>query len=241
MRAPEPAHRERPAQAVGVRGLRGREGGELRRLPGVHPAVQPHLPALLAAFALGCAGATPAAAPPEEGLPLIIPPSPPHVAALPEPEPTPPDDAGAPCPLQWSPRPLHFSVFSLPAEHHGRMMLPLYRALCACTRPGQSLLLVLHAVPERGELHAQTADRPELRAHPSRSIDACLAEHLDATRFEPFAVGSDVFCDPPPTRPPARVPGEPAHFTPPRRVGCVPEEEKRSQLILSLHVDRRAE
>jgi hypothetical protein len=202
---------------------------------------------LIAATSFGCAGAAPVVvAPPEEGLPLRFAPraareATPFEVAQHEPEPEPPDHPASPCPLQLSPHELRFSVFTLSAELHGRMMVPLYRALCACTRPGQSLLVVARAVPERGELRAATAERTELGARPSRSIDACLMKHLDGARFEPFTVGSDVVCDPPPPRPAPRNPSEPVHFMPPRRVGYLPDEEKRSQLTLPLHVDRRTE
>jgi hypothetical protein len=198
--------------------------------------------ALVARLALGC-GAAQTAEAPEEGLPLRVPPSvatasPPPVENEPEPTPPAPGEAKVPCPLQWTPRELHGSVFTLTAELHGRMVAPLIRAACACTRPGQSIMLAAQLVPELGEATAVTADRPEQHARASRSIDACLAKELGAGLYEPFHIGSDVVCDPPAKPLPPRVPGEPAHFHEPRRAGCVPEEEQRTTLYYPLHIDR---
>ncbi len=201
---------------------------------------------LVASLALGC-GAAPRVEAPEEGLPLRYPPSaaaaPPPATPAPEPEPTPPGpgEATGPCPLEGTHRELHGSVFTLPAHLHDRMIAPIVRAACACTRPGQSILLVARFVPEIGEVTARTDERPEQRARASRSIDACLAGRLGAGLYEPFHVGSDVICDPPPTPPAPRKPGEPAHFHAPRRAGCVPEEEQRTTIVYPLHVDRRGE
>jgi hypothetical protein len=140
---------------------------------------------------------------------------------------------------------MHASVFTLTAELTGRITAPLVRALCACTRPGQSISLVAHVVPEHGEVTAQTADRPDQDARASRSIDACLARELDAGRFEPFRVGSDDIPDCPPVPPAARSPvvspRQPAHLRAPRRVGCEPEEERFTSITYPLHVDRRDE
>jgi hypothetical protein len=203
---------------------------------------------VLASIALGCAGTVPGAAAPDEGLPLLIArPAAPVASASPEDEPEPmPPAAGettSPCPLQWTPHELHLSVIVLPAELHGRLMTPLFRALCACTRPGQSIAVVARMVPEHGEVTAQTADRPEQHARPSRSIDACLARELGGARYEPFRVGSDlvVTCDPPPPGTAARSPGQPAHLSAPKRAGCVPEEERFTTITYPLHVDRRGE
>jgi len=41
------------------------------------------------------------------------------------------------------------------------MMTPLYAAICACTRPGQDVMIVTRLVPERGEITAVTAARDE--------------------------------------------------------------------------------
>ena len=197
-------------------------------------------------LALGCGGAARSAEAPDEGLPLLVPPPPaPTASARPEDEaePTPPasGESTGPCPLQWTPRELRASVFTLPAELHGRMVLPLLRALCACTRPGQSISVVAQLVPERGEATARTADRPDQHARASRSIDACLARELGAGRYKPFRVGSDVICAPPPAPPAARIPGQPAHFLAPRRVGCGTKEERFNTIAYPLYVDRRDE
>ena len=136
---------------------------------------------------------------------------------------------------------MHAGVFILPAELYGRMMAPLIRALCTCTRPGQSILVATRFVPERGEVAAQTTDRPEYHARTSRSIDACLARELGRGRYEPFRVGSDVVWDCPPVSPTTRTPGQPAHLPAPRPVGCGPEEEKFTTISYPLYVDRRDE
>ncbi len=148
---------------------------------------------LAASTLLGCAAPTGAAAPPDEGLPLLVAPAAVPVAE-PEPEAEPPEPGRAtlPCPLQWTPRELRTSVFTLPADLHGRMMAPLYRALCTCTRPGQHLALMVELIPDHGEVTARTADRPDQQARVSRGIDACLASALGAGRFEPFHVGSNL-------------------------------------------------
>ena len=148
-----------------------------------------------ARLALGC-GAAQSPEAPDEGLPLRFPPPAAATVSRPpveEPEATPPapGEATTPCPLRWAPRELHGSVLTLPAELHGRMVAPLIRAACACTRPGQSVMLAARIVPGLGEVTAKTADRPDQRARESRSIDACLARELGAARFEPFHIGSD--------------------------------------------------
>src|SRR6185437_4592345 len=145
----------------------------------------------------------------------------------PEAVPPAPGEETEPCPLRWTPREMRTSVFTLPAELHGRMVAPLLRGLCACTRPGQLISVVADFVPERGEVTARTADRPDQHARVSLGIDACLAKELGAGRYEPFRCGSDLVtrCAAPPP-PAARSPREPAHIPPPRRAGCGPEEER---------------
>jgi hypothetical protein len=201
---------------------------------------------VLGAINVGCGAVVPGAAAPDEGLPLIVPPpSAPPAAERPrdEPEPTPPapGELTGPCPLEWTPHEMHGSVFTLTVELTGRFMAPLVRALCACTRPGQSISLVAHVVPEHGEVTAQTADRPDQDARASRTIDACLARELGARRFEPFRVGSDDVRDCPPAPPVVRAARQPAHLQAPRRVGCEPEEEKTTSITYPLYVDRRDE
>jgi hypothetical protein len=199
------------------------------------------------AMALGCGGTMrEAAAPEEEGTPLRNPPrpaAPAPPAEEPEPEPPAPGEATTPCPLQWTPRELRGGVLTLPAELYGRMMVPLVRALCACTRPEQSLAVVTRLVPDHGEVTAVTADRPEQHARASRGIDACLARELGAGRFQPFHVGSDLVleCDPPRGPAAPRQPGQPLHLAAPRRADCVPEEERFAILTVPLYVDRRDE
>jgi hypothetical protein len=206
--------------------------------------MRPILPALPAVLALGCGGAAPAVEAPGEGLPLTFPPHlAPEVAALPPapPEPTPPapGERMGPCPLRWTPRELHGSVFVLPAELHGRFMAPLLRAACACTRPGQSIALVARLVPEHGEVTAVTADSADVDARASKSIDACLAKELGAGLYAPFHVGSDVVCDPPPPPHARHTPDKPAPLWIARR--CVPDEESITTITYPLHVDRRGE
>jgi hypothetical protein len=236
--------------AMGIvdRVLGGGPGREHPELVGVPRSMQ-GLPAALVALgsiALGCAGTVPAATTPEDGLPLLVakPTAPMAPArAEDEAEPMAPADGAvaSPCPLQWTPREMRAGVFTLPAELHGRMVTPLIRALCACTRPGQSIAVVAHLVPEHGEVTAQTADRPEQHARTSRSIDACLARELGAGRYEPFRVGSDNVCAAPPPRPAARSPGQPAHLSTPKLVGCGPEEERFTTIVYPLYFDRRDE
>jgi hypothetical protein len=198
-----------------------------------------------ASMLLGCAAATGTAAPPDDGLPLLVPPraSEPESAPEPEAEPPAPGQATLPCPLQWEPRELRASVFTLSAELHGRMMVPLYRALCACTRPGQSLALVAQLIPDHGEVTAATADRPDEHARKSHSIDACLATELGAGRFTPFHVGSDLVlaCDPPQVPPAPRLPRQPLHVAAPRRADCGPDEERFAVITVPLYLDRRDE
>ncbi len=204
------------------------------------------LPVAAAVLALGCGAATRPVATPEEGLPFLAPPRPAPATSAPtevEPAPTPPapGEATGPCPLRWTPRDLHGSVFTLPADLAGRMFAPLLRGLCACTRPGQSVAVEAHLVPEHGEVTAETVDRPDQHARASLSIDACLARELGAARFEPFRVGSDMVVDCPPTQTAALAPGQPSHLPAPRLVGCGPEEEKFTTIAYPLHVDRRDE
>jgi hypothetical protein len=198
------------------------------------------------ALTLGCGAAARPLAAPDEGLPLRVsaPAAPvPPVPVEVEPEPTPPGpgEATGPCPLRWTPREVRASVITFPPDLAGRMFAPLVRGLCACTRPGQSVVVVAHLVPERGEVTAQTADRPDQHARASPSIDACLARKLGTARFEPFRVGSDVIVDCPPIAATARAPGQPAHLPAPRPVGCGPEEEKFTTIVYPLHADRRDE
>jgi hypothetical protein len=120
------------------------------------------------------------------------------------------------------------------------MFTPLVRGICACTRPGQSVAVVAHLVPERGEVTAQTVYRPAQHARASLSIDACLARELGGARFEPFQVGSDVLVDCPPSPPAARAPGQPAHLSTPRPVGCGPREGVTT-IVYPLLIDRRDE
>jgi len=201
--------------------------------------------AVLGCGPLGC-GVTTRAVAADEGLPLRVPAAPVAPAALAEePEPTPPPagEATGACPLQWTPRELRGSVFTIPADLNGRMMVPLYRALCACTRPGQSLVVVARLVPHHGEVTAVTADRPDQHARGSRSIDACLARELGPGRFVPFHLGSDLVltCDPPQGPPATRRPGQPLHLPAPRRADCGPEESRYAVITYPLHVDRRDE
>ena len=193
-------------------------------------------------LALGC-GASPAAvkAPAEEGLPLTSPPPRPPVvlAEDPVPEPPTPGDPVGPCPLQWTPRALGASVVSIPPEQSSRMMAPLFRALCACTRPGQSVIVNALFVPDRGEVTARTASRPDVHARASAGIDACLAAGLGAQRYTPFHLGSDSLCAPG-TEKPAPEPGTPAPVWVPRSAGCAPEGAAAS-IAYPLHVDRRDE
>ncbi len=201
------------------------------------------------ALILGCGAPALEAAGLDDGIPLRVPPRPaPPPPPVEEPEATPPAPVApgtpaSPCPLQWTPKELHGSVFVLPAELNGRMMIPLYRALCACTRPGQRLAMVARLVPEHGEVTAQTVDRPDEGARASRSIDACLATELGAGRYPPFSIGSDpiVHCDPPPAPSPPGSPPEPRHLQAPRPVGCGPEEDRFTIITMPLHVDRRDE
>jgi hypothetical protein len=205
--------------------------------------------ALVSALAIGCGAALPApGAPEEEGLPLVFPPAPPPgvappaIASGPEPSPPPPGASLGACSLQWTPRDLGASVIHIPAELATRMMVPFYRALCACSRPGQSLLIVATMVPDRGEVTAHTEARPEIAARASVSIDACLARELGAGLFEPFPLRGDVICDPPPVTP-VRRPGEPAPIWVPRRAGCGNGDTEASfaRIGYPVHVDRRDE
>jgi hypothetical protein len=186
----------------------------------------------------------------DEGLPLLVPrtlrPAPSEARGAGDveaPEPTPPDDPAAAvraCDLEWTPRELRGSVLAIPAGLHGRMMAPLLRGLCACTRQGQILLVRTLFVPERGEVGARTADDPDRAARASRSIDACLARELGPRRFEPFVVGSDVVVECPPGAPGKRRLREPVHLAAPRPVGCGPPEERATRIASSLYVDRRS-
>ena len=213
----------------------------------VYPAMRAGPLVAIAVLALGCGMTAQPAAAPDEGLPLLVPPRPaPTVSAPAEVEPDPPAPApakaSAPCPLRWTPRELRASVITFPADLAGRMFAPLLRGICACTRSGQSVVVVVHLVPERGDVAAQTADRPDQHARASLSIDTCLARELGAARFEPFRVGSDVVVDNcSPTRPAVHIPRQPAHLPAPRLVGCGPEDERFTTIVYPLHIDRRDE
>lgn len=211
--------------------------------------IQGALTVMLLAMMSGCGGATKPAGHPEKGLPLRVP-EPAMVTADPggaggeadeEPAPPEPGEVTAPCPFSWSPRELRASVLVIPEERAGRMMRPLYGALCACTRPGQSLYVVARMVPERGEVTAQTAERADLEARASARIDACLAARLEGRQYEPFEVGSDVVCEEaPPQEPPPRGPGEPKPFQPPRPA-CAGAPAGTTKISYPVHVDRRGE
>lgn len=145
--------------------------------------------------------------------------------------------AVAGCPLRWTPKPLHASVLSLPAEMAARFMVPLYEAACACTRPGDRLALVARIVPELGEITVATAARDEPAARVEPGVDACLAAVRAGRTFETFELGSDVVCPEPP--PPPRSPGPP-FFRAPRMAGCG-GGPSRSLIVYPLIVDRTGE
>ncbi len=168
------------------------------------------------------------------------PPAPPVVPRTPEPV--------ADCPIRWQPKPLRASVIVIPEAYASRFMTPLFDAVCACSRPGDHLLVAARMHTGEGSVAALTGPREDEGIQANPSVDACLAEVLRGRPFEPFDVPSDSLCEPPPTgsQTPTKgneadsAPAErPSSFRPPRRVGC--SNQGSATIVYPVLVDRRNE
>jgi hypothetical protein len=94
------------------------------------------------------------------------------------------------CSLSWTPRRLGASVVAIPPETSARMMAPVLRALCACTKPGSKHSVVIDFEPGRGHATAQSgAD--------DVALDRCLEPRLGDNVYPAFELGSDcIDCGP---------------------------------------------
>ncbi|HQY64233.1 MAG: hypothetical protein IPF92_22470 [Myxococcales bacterium] len=81
------------------------------------------------------------------------------------------------------------SVLIVPGPTMTRALLPVVRAACSCTRPGQRLHLTAVILPEAGVVRAS--------AHDDEALDRCLQATLEGRFAPPFEIGSDcIGCGP---------------------------------------------
>jgi hypothetical protein len=81
------------------------------------------------------------------------------------------------------------SVLIIPAATMTRALLPVVRAACSCTRPGERLRLTAVIRPEAGVVHATAED--------DAAADRCVQATLEGHFAPPFEIGSDcIDCGP---------------------------------------------
>lgn len=147
------------------------------------------------------------------------------------------------CSFRWVPKDMHASVIVIPKEYAGRFMVPLFDALCACSRPGDHLAVSGFINTGDGTIRAGTFARPDEGISADAGVDMCLSTFLTNTRFESFGIPSDVVCTPEP-EPQAKADNKPSDmpisfFKPARRPGCEPATGGR--ITYPVLLDRRSE
>ncbi len=82
---------------------------------------------------------------------------------------------------------LHGPV-AISSEHLTRAFVPLVRALCACTKPGEQVRAVARLVPSEGRLTAEIIGRSD--------VEECVQNTMTPT-FAPFEASTDCWqCGP---------------------------------------------